>query len=276
MTGDLSEYLGRTRALATRITSAQMAALAGLLDRPEPPAVVPVAWHWAGMAPYVRQSQIGADGHPRPGDFLPPQLGPRRMFAGSAIQCLKTLEVDADIHLQETLKSVREKQGASGRLVFVELERRLDQGGQTRVTETQTLVYREAVSSPSSAAAQSLPPPVEAQWRREITCNPVLLFRFSAATANSHRIHYDRPYAMEVESYPALVVHGPLIAILLLEGLAAAHPNLHVRAFSFRALKPLFDSRTFQVCGALQGAKATLWAEAPEGGMAMLAEAVVG
>jgi len=203
---------------------------------------------------------------------MPPIPAPLRMFASADMRFHGELQVGAETELHERVVSVVEKTGKTGTLTFVELQRRFSQSGEVRVQETQNIVYRDR--TPGPAAAPPVTPSLHtARWRRTITPDPVLLFRFSAATFNSHRIHYDRPYALDVEGYPALVVHGPLIALALLEALYAEKPGARVAAFRFRAVRPLFDNAPFSVCGAMDGATANLWAEAPDGGVAMTAEA---
>ena len=138
--------------------------------------------------------------------------------------------------------------------------------------EDQDIVYREMAQTgetpPAAPAART-----DEQFSRRITPDPVLLFRYSALTFNGHRIHYDRPYAMGEEAYPGLVVHGPLIATLLIDQLRRAHPAVHVRAFEFKAVSPLFDTAPFEVCGRLDGDVASLWARGPQGQLAMQASA---
>jgi 3-methylfumaryl-CoA hydratase len=139
--------------------------------------------------------------------------------------------------------------------------------------EAQDIVYRDA---PPPSATDAPPPPSapdDARFTRLVTPDPVLLMRYSALTFNGHRIHYDRPYAMQEEGYPGLVVHGPLIATLLLEALRRAHPERNVRSFAFKAVSPLFDTTPFTVNGALDARTARLWASGPQGQLAMQASA---
>jgi 3-methylfumaryl-CoA hydratase len=167
-------------------------------------------------------------------------------FAGPLIPGLET-------ELVETVAKIEEKPGASGPLTFVTVDRAFSQAGQIRVGERQTIVYTAAPPAPRTPDVE-LP---QAEWSRDTPTNPVLLFAFSAATSNSHRIHYDLPYATEVEGYPGLVVHGPLIALLLLE----AMPARPLTRFSFRALQPAFAGETIAARGHLTDDGAALWAE---------------
>jgi len=276
--GVLQDWVGRTEVLCDRVTAAPPTALAATLDHPlarfETGAKLPAPWHWLYFLPSARQSEIGADGHPRRGAFLPPVALPRRMWAGSQMRFVRPLKVGADITRTSQIADVRTKDGRSGSLVFVKVEHRIDDADGLLLEEVQDIVYREA-ARPGEAAPEPQPAPADAQWCHEVHPDPVLLFRFSALTFNSHRIHYDLPYATGVEHYPALVVHGPLIATLLLGALHRELPGRGVQGFSFRALRPLFEGRPFKVCGRREGDGRTvrLWAQDADGWLAMDASA---
>jgi 3-methylfumaryl-CoA hydratase len=188
--------------------------------------------HWAFFLPMARDDEIGGDGHPRRGGFLPPITLPRRMFAASRIDFETPLELGTLAEMTSTVANVAHKSGRSGELLFVEVERSLLQGGTLRVRERQSYVYRDA-GAPISMPVPAAQAPEGELWHPD----EVNLFRFSATTFNSHRIHYDLPYATGVENYPALVVHGPLIAAKL-AGLASRDGTL--ASFAFRAQAPLF------------------------------------
>lgn len=188
--------------------------------------------HWAFFLPAPTDADLGPDGHPKKGGFLPAITLPRRMFAASSMQFEGLVETGPEGRLTSTVAEVTHKQGKSGDLVFVEVDRTLVQEGTVRVRERQSYVYR-GEGDPVAMPAPAETPPEGEVW------NPgeVNLFRFSAATFNSHRIHYDLPYARDEEGYPALVVHGPFTAARL-AGLAARDGEL--ASFSFRAMAPLF------------------------------------
>ncbi|PIB93287.1 MaoC family dehydratase N-terminal domain-containing protein [Caulobacter sp. FWC2] len=245
------------------LAASDLARLAAVLDRPTP-AEVPPAWHWGCLAEPIPRADLGPDGHQRRGLFLPAIDAPRRMFAAADLRFTKPLHPGLDTELVETIASVEEKPGASGPLTFVTVERTFSQAGEVRVTERQTIVYTAAPPAARAPYAQ-LPP---AEWSRETPTDPVLLFAFSAATSNSHRIHYDLPYTTQVEGYPGLVVHGPLIALLMLE----AMPARPLTRFSFRALKPAFAGETITAKGRLTHDGAALWAEV-DGAVVMKASA---
>lgn len=188
--------------------------------------------HWAFFLPCPNDDAIGPDGHPRRGDFLPPITLPRRMFAAASMQFEHPLEVGAEAALVSRVAEVSHKSGRSGDLVFVEVDRRFEQHGAVCVRERQTYVYRdwgEPVAMPPIADDA----PEGELWQPD----EVNLFRFSAATFNGHRIHYDLPYTTEIEGYPALIVHGPFTAARL-AGLAQRHGDM--AKFGFRAMAPLF------------------------------------
>ncbi|NMF88569.1 FAS1-like dehydratase domain-containing protein [Aromatoleum petrolei] len=276
--GVLQDWVGRTEVLRDRVTAAPPIALAATLDHPrtgfDTGADLPAPWHWLYFLPSVRQSEIGADGHPKRGGFLPPVALPRRMWAGSQMRFVRPLKVGADVTRTSRIANVRVKEGRSGALVFVKVEHRIEDAGGLVLEEAQDIVYRDAAKS-GEATPESPPAPGNALWCHEIRPDPVLLFRFSALTFNSHRIHYDLPYATGVEHYPALVVHGPLIATLLLDALHRELPDRRLRAFTFRAVRPLFEGRPFKVCGRIEadGNTVRLWAQDADGWLAMDASA---
>lgn len=188
--------------------------------------------HWAYFLPNPHDEEIGPDGHPRRGDFLPDVTLPRRMYAASEIEFHGGLELDAPAWQTSRVAELTHKAGRSGDLVFAKVEKRLEQDGTLRVREVQTYVYRgEGAPSPMPEPAAETPP--GEVWHPD----EVNLFRFSAATCNGHRIHYDKPYTTEVEGYPALIIHGPFTAAKLA---ALAMEDGELASFSFRAMAPLF------------------------------------
>ena len=280
---NLQSWIGRSETSADVVTAAPYAALSATLDRPaaRPPdgAPLPPLWHWLYFLPLYRESEVGPDGHARRGDFLPPVPLPRRMWAGSQFEFRQPLRVGEAISRISTIAAVDEKSGRSGPLVFVKVRHEVRRNGDAglAIVETHDIVYREA----QRAGALAPPPaaaPDAAAWEREVVPDAVLLFRYSALTFNSHRIHYDRRYVTETEGYPGLVVHGPLLATLLLDLLGERRPDATVTGLSFRASSPLFDTHPFYVCGqpAGDGATVRLWARDHRGGLAMDATATIG
>ncbi|MBU9545933.1 MaoC family dehydratase N-terminal domain-containing protein [Burkholderia multivorans] len=280
MTGEQPEsfdaWIGRREDSVDRITPAPIRLLRATLDDAEPsalPDVLPPLWHWLYFLPGERQSNIGTDGHARRGGFLPPVALPRRMWAGGRLQFLRPLAVDTPIQRRSTIANVQSKSGRSGQLVFVTVLHEIGDAQGVAIREEQDIVYRDAPppAAAGTPAPAAQPAPTDAQYSRIVTPDPVLLMRFSALTFNGHRIHYDRPYAMEEEGYPGLVVHGPLIAMLLMEELRRRHPGKTIRAFDFKAVSPLFDTAPFTVNGKLEGHTARVWARGPQGQLAMQA-----
>lgn len=196
---------------------------------------VPPGLHWCLTLPAVPTDALGEDGHPQRGDFLPPVPLPRRMWASSDIHFDQPLTVGDEITRRSVVSSVTLKTGRSGDpLVFVDVGHTYTQADQPVIRETQTLVYREV--TPYRAAPGAAPAP---QVARHLPC-PVLLFRYSALTFNAHRIHYDQAYATDREHYPGLVVHGPLVATLLMQAAQDANPEARLTHFSFRGVAPAF------------------------------------
>lgn len=237
-----------TETISDTVTAGAAEALHGLFDCPGgPPAEgdpVPPLWHWLAFLPRVPQRELDADGHPRRGGFLPPVELPRRMFAGGRVAFEGPLRVGERLVRHSRVASVEEKEGRSGRLVFVTVRHEIGPaGGAASVIEEQDLVYR---GPPAPAPARATPAPAAEAgepwpWALDIAVDATLLFRFSALTYNAHRIHYDRAYATEVEGYPGLVVHGPLQAVALAELIRRRAGGSALASFRFRALRPLFD-----------------------------------
>ena len=275
----LRNWIGRTETSHDNATLAPLRALAATLDRDDVPEragdAVPPLWHWLYFLPMARQSQLGADGHPQRGGFLPPVPLPRRMWAGSRLAFLAPLCAGQALRRESRIEDVRIKQGRSGALVFVQVLHEIHGEAALAIRETHDIVYRDVTPAPERAPAPAAAPG-QAQWQRRIVPDPVLLFRYSALTFNGHRIHYDHPYATQVEGYPGLVVHDPLLATLLLDLLRRELPHAQVRQFAFRAVRPLFDTAPFLVCGAQQDEHTVrLWACSEDGQLAMDASAII-
>ena len=279
---DLSSWIGRSETIDDVVAATPYAALSATLDRPaERPSAgtpLPPLWHWLYFLPLYRQSDVGPDGHAKRGGFLPPVPLPRRMWAGSQFEFRRTLRVGDRLRRVSTIDKVTEKSGRSGQLVFVKVRHEItaNEEGTSALVEFHDIVYREAPRADEAAPAPK-PAPAATQWQRRVIPDEVLLFRYSALTFNGHRIHYDRRYVTEVEGYPGLIVHGPLIATLLLDLLRRELAEARVTAFEFRAVRPLYDIHPFDVCGARSGdGKAVhLWARDHEGALAMDATATI-
>ncbi|MCR8548947.1 MaoC family dehydratase N-terminal domain-containing protein [Salipiger sp. P9] len=275
---DHSDAVGRRETRAEPILTDRAAALAATLDLDPAPgtgAALPPGWHWLFFNPFVRRSEIGPDGHPKRGGFLPDVGLPRRMWAGGRLRYHAPLPVGAAAEKESEILDVVSKSGRAGRLVFVTVRHRISSGGVLCVEEEQDIVYREA-PAPDAPKPKPAPAPDGAVWSEEVMPDPVLLFRYSALTSNGHRIHYDRPYAMQEEGYPGLVVHGPLIATLLQNFAATCRPGQRLAQFSFRGMAPLFADRAFRLeavpAEGVSGLE--LWARGPEGELAMKASAI--
>ncbi|MEJ6022080.1 FAS1-like dehydratase domain-containing protein [Ramlibacter sp. PS4R-6] len=271
----LRAWVGRTETLDEEIVAASVRGLAATLDlkaAPQPGDELPPLWHWMFFATRAPQSQLGGDGHPKLGGFMPPVPLSRRMWAGGRLEWLAPLRVGDMATRVSRIAAIEHKAGRSGDLVFVTVRHEVSARGQLALTEEHDIVYR-APAQPGDPVPQPQPAPTDAAWSREVRANAVMLFRYSALTFNGHRIHYDRSYAAEVEGYPGLVVHGPLIATLL-AGLAQENrPGARLRRFDFKAVRPVFDMDAFRICGKPDGKMANLWAQDHEGWLTMRAEA---
>jgi 3-methylfumaryl-CoA hydratase len=274
----LRAWEGRSETLHDEATAAPVRNLCATLDRDDPPPAsgteVPPLWHWLYFLPGARQSEIGPDGHPRRGGFLPPVPLPRRMWAGGRLQWHAPLRIGEAIQRTSRIVSVSHKSGRTGDLVFVLVRHEVSNAQGLALTEEHDIVYR-AAARPGDPVPPPQAAPAKPAWSREIVPDDVLLFRYSALTFNGHRIHYDRKYATEVEGYPGLIVHGPLIATLLVDLVRRQQPQARLRSFSFKAVRPTFDLHPFSVNGqpAADGSGVKLWAQDHEGWLTMQAEA---
>jgi len=270
---ELRQWIGRTESRIERLAPTPVAALAATLDRDDPEPrdgdTLPALWHWLYFLPLAAQSQIGEDGHPRRGGFLPAVPLPRRMWAGGSLTFHQPLHIGETVTRVSRIENVDLKQGRSGTLVFVNVQHELSGANGLAITERQDIVYREVATRVEAARPRLAPQSCD--WSREVVPSEPLLFRYSALTFNSHRIHYDRPYATSVEGYPALVVHGPLIATLLVDLVRRNLRDAAIETFAFRGVAPLFSSMSFDVCGArsAESGAVELWAKNRQGELAL-------
>jgi hydroxyacyl-ACP dehydratase HTD2-like protein with hotdog domain len=247
-------------------------ALAAVLDQPPPTGVLPPLWHWMHFLSWPRTDALGPDGHPAGGEFLPPIPERTRMFVGGRLEIGAGLRLGTPARRRSALTDWTVKVGRTGTMLLVTVRHEIEQGGKVALVDEQDLMYRSGVaaSRPAPAAAPSstappAPPSSDAPWQESFAAGPVLLFRFSALTANSHRIHYDQPYATGVEGYPGLVVHGPLLAVLL-AGLAGRHaPDRTVAAMRYRFARPVFAGDAVLLTGRPEAAGAELAVLAGDG-----------
>jgi 3-methylfumaryl-CoA hydratase len=283
MRASYADWVGSTEEAEEQITLAPVQAAAATLDDTTTAFAVgsplPPLWQWFFFLPRVPQSRLGPDGHPQragseclpAGVHVPVEL-PRRMFAGARMRFPRPLVIGKPAHRQSVIRAVSEKEGRTGRLVFVAVAHTIRQEGATCIEEEQDIVYREAGARVEAPVPCALAPVPADSWSRTVVPDPMLLFRFSALTFNAHRIHYDRTYATTVEGYPGLVVQGPLTAVLLME-LVRCHAHRRVAGFTFRAQAPLFDLAPFRLIGTAAGDRVHLEAQGPDGSLALAATA---
>ncbi len=234
-------------------------------------AVLPHLWHWVAFPPTAPMDDLGPDGHPRLGGFLPDLGLNRRMWASGSLRFLRPLHVGEALTLTSEIASVDRKDTAGGPMAFVTVRHRIDGETGPAIAEDQTIVYLQI--PPEFRAPKAIPAPDAPAFDRTVAITTPLLFRYSAATFNAHRIHYDRPYAIDVEHYPGLVVHGPLQATLVMAA-ATAHRGSPPTAFSFRGLHPMFDDHDLRVIGVDQpDGTLALCTAAPAGHQGMQATA---
>lgn len=241
------------------LTPGPAAALSAVLDLPEsaagPGDPLPALWHWLYFLRWPAQSGLGDDGHPADGHFLPPVPHRQRMFAGGRLEVTEPLRVGEPTRRVSGLGTVTTKQGSTGELLFVTVRSAYLQHGRTCVVEEQDIVYRSGRSAGRHPGAldTSAAPDSEEPWQLPLRPDPMLLFRFSALTANAHRIHYDAPYVQSEEGYPGLVVHGPLLVLTMLELARRNAPDRLVRSVSYRLRSPAFVGERLLASGTPTG-----------------------
>ncbi len=272
----IKDWLGRTRRDEDEITLSAVQRLAATLDQ-GPTAFrrgseMPESWYAILFAPIASESTLQPDGHLLTGDFLPPLHGTRRMFAGRRTRFIAPLKIGDTVTRLSTVTRAEPKSGRTGPFTLVTVMHEISGPSGLALTEEQDIVYRAAVEAGTVAAQKEAAPLTDKPaWSTPIELDPVLVFRYSALTFNAHRIHYDLPYARDVEGYPALVMNGGLTALLLIE---TARPHLPrpIAAYAARAMSPLFVGQRIAFNGRLAGDAAALWASGPDGGFAYRVE----
>lgn len=271
----LKKYIGERETDVDYVTPPSVHRMGATLDRNDPmPRIgdpLPVGWHFMLFPRVARHSQVGADGHPERGDFLPPVPLPRRMFASRRTTMVADLRVGDEVNRVSTIKDVVLKEGRSGTMVFVTVRTEFNSPRGLAIVEEQDNVFRGEPDK-NVAPPPPQPAPGKSVWSRTFTPDPVMLFRYSALTFNAHRIHYDYSYVTQTEGYPERVVNGGLTTLMLFE-LARSHAAKPLKFVNSRAVRPMFVGRPITVCGepGVDG-KGKLWAMDADGALAMSAE----
>ncbi len=275
---DWSAWIGRTQVQDDVLTPGLLARFRATLDSAATGDVAAQGVHWCLCLPDAPTAGLGADGHPlrndSPESFLPPVPLPRRMWASSKVEFIAPISSGASIARQSRVAAITEKSGSTGTLVFVDIDHETQADGALSIRERQTVVYREATTAaPTPRPADAAPDLSSWQWHRPMLPAEPLLFRYSALTFNSHRIHYDLPYAVEEERYRGLVVHGPLMATLLLDLAARELGDNRLSRFAFRGQSPAFAGEPLHLVGKADGDEIRLAVLGGDGRVVMSAEA---
>jgi 3-methylfumaryl-CoA hydratase len=274
---ELKRAVGTKELNTDVVTAAQANLLRLTFGRPEPELkdgdALPPGWHVIYFTPRVGPDGLRADGTPSKGGVTPDMPLPRRMFAGQGFRFHRPLRIGQTVRQETELTDISLKSGATGTLVFTTVVSRISGPDGLAVEDERRIVYREEVKAgEGNQAPRREPVPDDVPWRRTIAPNPIVLFRFSALTFNSHRIHYDHEWATKVEGYPALVVHGPFTQTLLVDFARDHAGGRSIKSFVTQARAPLFDGAPFELRGRPKGDGAELWAVTPEGTIAMSAQ----
>jgi 3-methylfumaryl-CoA hydratase len=267
--------VGRTLSETDLVGAHVAARYAATLGRPHEGTTLPPLWHYGLFLTSVPTGALGPDGHPPRGVFMPPVKLPRRMFAGSDVRMLRPLTIGQEVTRVSRIAAVDHRHGKTGHLVFVRVAMTFSQGGEIRIEEEQTIVYRGAGAKVPPVVPAPHKPLVDGETAEDWLPTTVELFRFSSVTFNSHRIHYDRPYAMEEEGYPGLVVHGPLTATKLCD-FAGRLAGRRLTRFTFRGEAPTFVDQPVRLVGGAKDGTVTVRAERADGATAMSATALAG
>ena len=247
----LRQWIGRTEVVTDVVTAHLVRGLRATLfmeiGAPKPGDAAPWTAHWCLAQPVYPMSQLGPDGHPTRGGFLPPVPLPRRMWAGGELEFFEPLRVGDEMTRSSRISDVTMKSGSTGVLCFVSVAHEITTPRGTAIRERQDIVYRDMSPAQPAAPAKAAPPPPVAKHRESHIADPVLLFRYSALTFNGHRIHYDRDYVTKVEGYPGLIFHGPLQAAFMVELAAKLHGGTAPKKLGYRGLQPLFEGSEFTV-----------------------------
>ena len=273
--GNYASYIGKTDHQSDVITQGLVERYRAVIGPDNMCGDIPYGLHWATCLPKAPMDELGQDGHPKTGGFLPASTLPRRMWASSKVEFLHPINTGAKIERTSNIKSIKEKQGRSGALLFVDVEHVTEAAGTVCIRETQTIVYRDAPT-----AKGKLPTPKsisldEWAFTKIVMPMPALLFRYSALTFNTHRIHYDHDYAVNVEGYPALVVHGPLMASLLLNFAMELADGGLLTSFQFRGLSPAFCGQALTLAANVDENEIDLSIIGADGMKIMAASAVI-
>jgi 3-methylfumaryl-CoA hydratase len=274
---DLKRHVGSKDVTTDVVTAAQANLLRLAFGRPEPEFkdgdVLPPGWHVIYFTPRVAAADLRPDGTPARSALMPDMPLPRRMFAGQTFRFHRPVRIGQTLRNETELTDIALKRGATGTLVFTTVVSRISGPDGLAIEDERLIVYREEVKAGDrNQAPRREPVPADASWHRTVTPDPILLFRFSALTFNSHRIHYDIEWATKVEGYPALVVHGPLTQTLLIDFARDHAGGRAFTKFATQARAPLFDGAPFELRGRPGARGCELWAVTPEGTVAMSAQ----
>jgi len=262
---EVYDAVGNSRTQCSNLDANHLRNVAAAVDQPMPAVgeALPLLWHWTLFTQAPRYKDLMADGHATVGDFLPASSLKSRMWAGGDVEFFAPLRAGQPAKCISTVGSVTPKQGRLGELLFVAVNHEVWQDDSLCIRERQDIVYRHPAAPRFPAMEHTL----TADWSCAVTPSEIMLFRYSAVTYNSHRIHYDQAYAQDIEQYPGLVVHGPLTMTLLLGAFTKRFPTFAVRRFTYRSLAPIIAPQPFTVAGrapaseAIEaGAPCDLWA----------------
>ncbi len=270
---DYSNWIGRTRDISDSMAPEQLQRLEALMDG-DPKAVttgtnIRSCGHWVYFNLPVLQSELGVNGHERQGDFLPPVELPVRMWAGGHLKFKKPLRTSVPAEKKSTILNIEEKEGSSGKLCFLTIRHQVSARRAVAIDEEQVLVYRQE-SEEGAHPIRTEPLDIDPDWSKTVQPDSVQLFRFSALTFNSHRIHYDQEYAREVEGYPNILVHAPYLVMMVIDAFSTGHDGKKISSLEYEAVGPVYLGEELTISGkSVENTKTALRVHGPEGKLAM-------
>lgn len=269
----LRQWIGKTHVDHDVLSSRHARLMAATLGIPQSDLVsgypLPPLWHWLYFLDGLPPEELGRDGHPARGGFLPPVPLPNRMWAGGQLEFKKALPLDSSVEKRSSIVSIEHKQGRSGELVFVTVLHEILHAGEVAISEHHDIVYKEATPVDSNKPFAAMP---HATHSYELLPTSTTLFRYSALTFNGHRIHYDVDYCRDIEGYASQVIHGPLNATLL-AGYAECIAEKPVKLFNYRGVRPALLGVTLTINAVYEGDDLLLWVSLPDGAVSMQARA---
>ncbi len=274
---DIKSWIGKSIKSEDYISDFPVRAMSSVFDYESENFIeVPYGWHWLYFLNLPLQKNLGLDGHEKRIGFMPPIDLPIRMYAGGEINYFKPILIGVKLKKTSSIVSIENKEGSTGKLTFLKIKHEITNKKEILINEIQNLVYREDKKSQKTKSTIGIKAPNNFDYEKSWETSPEMLFRYSALTHNTHKIHYDFPYATGVEGYPQIVVHGPLMATFLLDLISNIITNKQkLINFTFRLKSPVFVGGTIFAQAIKTKNGLDLWIKDQNGYQSLTAEAEI-